>query len=127
IFNPQPHNRHMTIHPELDFAKHLFRAVRMLRKNQEQHFALLNRAGDLAGKRPPWPDITRRHPTSDPRLLQRRANRLGYLFVMGRMRNENVAGHREAKPARFYLPGAEQATEFNETRIKIPRSSANSV
>jgi hypothetical protein len=27
VFDPQPHDRHMTIYRELDFAEHLFRAV----------------------------------------------------------------------------------------------------
>src|SRR5438874_10705255 len=88
VLDPEPNDWQMGIDGELHFAKHLLRAVRMPGENQQHDLALLNRPGDLAREGAPGPHIPRRHPALDSALLQRAADRLRYLLVLRRVRNE---------------------------------------
>ncbi len=82
------------IRGQLHFAQHLFGVIRMARENQEHHLALLDGPRDFAGESAAWAHVPWSDPASDPRLFERRANGVGYLSVLRRMRNENVMRHR---------------------------------
>ena len=55
--------------------------------------ALLDRAGDFAGKRFPRLHITGSDPARETRLFERCANGIGYGFVLSRMGDENGMRH----------------------------------
>jgi len=82
VFDPQPDNWQVRIDRELDFAQHLFRAVRVPGKNKQRDLALLNGARDFARKRFAGPNVARRDPAANPALLERSTNRLGNFFVL---------------------------------------------
>lgn len=105
----------MGIDRELDFAQHLLGAVRGTRKDQEHHFGLLDGARDFSRKRFSRAHIPGRDPAGDPALLERRANCLRGLLVLGGVRNENVARHERRR--RFYLLRRDPATELMAARM----------
>ena len=74
-------------------------------KDQKHHFALLNRAGDLARKRTPRPNIARRDPAPEPALLERGADSFLLTFLScAEWEMKTSRGMAAGESACFYLP-----------------------
>ena len=87
----------------------------MRRENQDHHLAVLNRPCDFARKGTSRPYIPRRHPALDSALLQRAADRLRYLLVLRRVRNENSARHKRDRIVSVLLTAAQTGNGINNS------------
>ena len=83
----------MRVRRQLHFAQHLFGIIRVLREDQDERSALLDRAGDFARVRSARQNIPRSDPAPNPDTLQGRTNGVGYRPVARRVRNENIVRH----------------------------------
>ena len=113
---------------ELHLAQHLRRIIRVRGEDQHHRLALLNRAGDLAGKRAARLDIAGRDPTAESRVLQSRADGVRDGFVLAGVGNENVVRHTSRVAAVVFVArrtgNLQRVTWSGRLRPSAPMNSA---